>query len=163
MENWDDFKYGPLRVFSTEGRMVDFGKIVSLGQAEFTVMLRLMTCRGGLVSRALLMRGLISEYMLRVSICRLRKFLKKRFGDTVTIKTVRQYGYRLSLAGEFSFPYSIWRLCPSVVTRSAIFWCLERFGSISTKVRASVRAASTSLRFLRASIPRSESPDCLAP
>ena len=108
MKQWDDFKYGPLQVFSTEGRLVKFDNaIVGLGQASFKVILRLMSCHGGAVSRAFLANGLASDYSLRLAICRLRKFLKLHFGNTVTIKTVRQYGYRLSLAGEFSFCYSI--------------------------------------------------------
>ncbi len=103
MEQWDDFRYGPLQVFSSEGRLMKFDSaIVNLGRASFTVMLRLMACQGGAVSQSVLASGLASDYTLRLTICRLRKFLKIHFGDMITIKTVRQYGYRLSLAGEFS-------------------------------------------------------------
>ncbi len=101
MEQWDDFKYGPLQVFSTEGRLMKFNStVVNLGKASFTAMLRLMVCHGGVVSQALLVQGLASDSTLRLAICRLRKFLKQYFGDMLTIKTVRQYGYRLSLVGS---------------------------------------------------------------
>jgi DNA-binding response OmpR family regulator len=99
MQHWDDFTYGPLQVFSTAGRLLKFDNtIVGLGRSSFTVMLRLMACQGGVVSQASLIRGLSSGCTLRLAICRLRRFLKQYFGTMVTIKTVRQYGYRLSIA-----------------------------------------------------------------
>lgn len=102
MEHWDNFEFGPLKVFSTAGRLVECGQIVGFGQAEFAVLLRLMACQGGVVSKSVLSHG-ISDTMLRLSICRLRKFLKKHFGVAIIIKTVRQYGYRLSLEESLLF------------------------------------------------------------
>ena len=102
MEHWDNFEFGPLKVFSTTGRLIEFGQIVGFGKAEFAVLLRLMACQGGAVSKSVLSRG-ISDTMLRLSICRLRKFLKKHFGVAIIIQTVRQYGYRLSLAESLLF------------------------------------------------------------
>lgn len=167
MESWDDLAYGPLRIITTAKRLVRFGDAaLHLGRAEFSVCLRLIACQGGAVSRAMLTRGLASEYMLRLTVCRLRKRLARHLDGSVAIKSLRHYGYQLSLSGEFSFAlygYSICRLCPSMPTRSAICLCRASGGSSATRVCASVRAASTNLRFLMASMPRSERPDCLAP
>ncbi len=166
MTTWDEMRYGPLTIDLTEGRLVRFGTIViGLGKSEFAVLLCLMACQGGAVSHAMLTRGLANSDNLSLVICRLRKRLVAHFGNLVVIERLRQYGYKLSLSGEFlnSSVYSIWRLWPSADTRSAISLCSARSGSLATSSRASARAASTSLRFLSASMPRSERPDCLEP
>ena len=60
--------------------------------------------------------------------------------------------------------YSIWSTSPMRVTFSLINGkVLAKSLCCSTKCLASFRAASTSFKFLIASIPRSVKPDCLAP
>lgn len=103
MRDWDGFKFGPLHIYWTECRLLAVdGSEVSLGQREFNILLRLMSCHGGVVSSTMLARNLLDHPTLRMSICRLRKFLKRHFGNLVTIVTCQHYGYKLSLSGEFS-------------------------------------------------------------
>ena len=102
METWDQLTYGPLTIEIASKYIVRCGdSVISLGQAEFIVLLRLMACQGGAVSMDMLEFGLTSNAMLRLTICRLRKRLFKYLGQAVAIETSRQYGYRLSLSGEF--------------------------------------------------------------
>ncbi len=100
MTTWDEMRYGPLTIDLTEGRLVRFGAIViGLGKSEFTVLLRLIACQGGAVSHAMLTRGLANSDNLRITISRLGKRLGAHFGNSVVIEPLRQYGYKLSLAG----------------------------------------------------------------
>lgn len=121
MENWDGLSYGPLTIDLVEGRLVRFGSImIGLGKSEFAVLLCLMACQGGAVSRSMLTRGLVNSDNLSLTICRLRKRLVTHFGNLVVIERLRQYGYKLSLSGEFfSFPCK--NLCLYSSTSSYIF------------------------------------------
>ena len=102
MEQWDDFAYGPLQIKETEERRIRCGSnVFTLGKSKFIVLLRLMSCQGGMVSNGFLSRGLAKDYTLRFTIYHLRKFLKKHFEDAVTIETCGRLGYKLSLSGEF--------------------------------------------------------------
>lgn len=107
MESWDGLKYGPLGIASVSERRVQCEDAVyQLRTAEFITLLRLMACQGSAVSRFVLVRGLANEYTLRLTICRLRKFLKEHFGDLVEIERRSSFGYKLSLTGELFFiPY----------------------------------------------------------
>ncbi len=100
METWDGVYYGPLEVTEAARRLVRLGgDVFRLGRTEFTILLRLITCRGGVVSHSMLACGLRSDYAIRFAIHRLRKRLLKHIGDSIVIEHVRQYGYKLSLAG----------------------------------------------------------------
>jgi DNA-binding response OmpR family regulator len=101
METWDGLKYGPIMIESTEECRVRFGgQTTRLSPAAFKVLLRLLACQGGIVTYSVLRRGLYNDRTVRFWICRIRKFLKRYLGDLVTIKILRNYGYRLSLAAS---------------------------------------------------------------
>lgn len=94
---WDGLAYGPITIDRTVYRSVRFGAtVVDMGKSDFTILLRLIACQGGRVSRAVLLRGLTSNSVIAPAICRLRKMLRKFFGTRVAIVTHR-HGYRLSL------------------------------------------------------------------
>lgn len=99
MEQWNDFKYGPLRIEDVQARQIrcDQNNIHTLNRVEFIVLIRLMTCYGRAVSRDILLAGLTSDCALRVAVCRLRKFLKSNFRNVVSIERRSRFGYSLSL------------------------------------------------------------------
>lgn len=102
MEQWNGFKYGPLRVEDGEEctvRCVD-NNVYRLGKAEFALLLRLMTCYGKPVSGDVLAQGLSGEGVLRVVTCRLRKFLRDNLGKSIRIDTRHGFGYKLSIPNE---------------------------------------------------------------
>ena len=101
METWDTINYGPLEIVQVAKRLIRLTDVVlRLGRTEFTILLRLLTCRGGVVSHSMLARGLRSDYVIRFAIYRLRKRLLDHVGGAIAIEHVRQYGYKLSYVEE---------------------------------------------------------------
>lgn len=101
METWDRIDYGPIEITAAAQRSITLGgAVLRLGRTEFIILLRLLVCQGGVVSHSMLARGLRSDYAIRFAIYRLRKRLLDHIGDAIAIEHVRQYGYKLSYAGE---------------------------------------------------------------
>lgn len=95
--SWNGLTYGPIVVDRTDYRSVRFGStVVDMGKSDFTILVRLIACQGGRVSRAMLLRGLSSNSVVGPAIYRLRKILKKFFGGRVAI-IAHWHGYRISL------------------------------------------------------------------
>lgn len=85
-------------------------------------------------------------------------------GESHALRAVRAHiRYALHTECQGVCSYSMCSSVASVAIFARMLGCAASVGSRSIRVRASVRAASTSLIFLSASMPMSERPDCRKP
>lgn len=91
------------------------------------------------------------------------KLLTSLTPDGTGFITITFQFFKVAVRALFTYSYSICRFFESILIFSAMARCDFSSGSSSISLCASLRAASTILMFLIASIPRSVSPHCFMP